>query len=84
MVSKIIVGRIRPLISKLISLVQAAFVLGKKGIDNVVITQELFYTLDRKKKGKQGYVVIKVDFEKAYDRMEWNFIHKVLQAFKFP
>ena len=57
-VSKIIVVRIRPLISKLISPVQATFVLGKKGIYNVVIAQELFYILDRKK-GKQGYMAIK-------------------------
>ena len=57
-VSKIIVGRIRPLINKLISPVQATFVPGRKGIDNVVIAQELFYTLDRKK-GKQGYMAIK-------------------------
>lgn len=82
-VSKIIVGRIRPLISKLVSLVQAAFVPSRKGIDSVVIAQEMFYALDRKK-GKQGYMAIKVDLEKAYDRMEWSFIHKVLQAFKFP
>ena len=39
--------------------------------------------MDRKK-GKQEYMAIKVDLEKAYDRMEWNFIHKVLQAFRFP
>ena len=57
-VSKIIVGRIRPVINKLISPVQATFVLGRKGIDNVVIAQELFYILDRKK-GKQGYMAIK-------------------------
>lgn len=82
-VSKIIVGRIKPLISKIISPIQTAFVPDRKGIDNVVIAQELFYALDRKK-GKQGYMAIKVDLEKAYDRMEWSFIHKVLQAFKFP
>ena len=57
-VSKIIVGRVRPLISKLISPAQATFVPGRKGIDNVVIAQELFYTMDRKK-GKQGYMAIK-------------------------
>lgn len=82
-VSKIIVRRIRPLIIKLVSPIQAAFVPGRKSIDNVVITQELFYTLDRKK-GKEGYMAIKVDLEKTYDRLEWSFIHKVLQAFKFP
>lgn len=35
------------------------------------------------KKGKTRHMAIKVDIEKAYDRLEWNFIHKVLQAFHF-
>ena len=82
-VSKIIMGRIKPLISKLISPVQMAFVPGRKGIDNVMIVQELFSTLDRKK-GNEGYMSIKVDLEKAYDRLEWSFIHQVLIAFQFP
>ena len=56
---------------------------GRKGIDNVLVAQELFYALDRKK-GKEGYMAIKVDLEKAYDRLEWCFIHKVLQAYHFP
>lgn len=29
-------------------------------------------------------MAIKVDFEKAYDKLEWSFIHKVLQTFHFP
>ena len=83
MVSKIIVNRIRPHIGKLVALVQTAFVPGRKGIDNVLLAQELFYALDRKK-GKEGYMAIKVDLEKAYDRLEWSFVYKVLQAFHFP
>ena len=35
----------------------------------VLIAQELFYALDRKK-GKIGYMVVKLDLEKAYDRLE--------------
>ena len=81
--SKILVERIRPHINKLVSLIQTAFVPRRKGIDNVLIVQELFYALDRKK-GKEGYMVIKVDLEKAYNRLEWCFIHKVLQAYHFP
>ena len=81
--SKILVERIRHHINKLVSLIQTAFVPGRKGIDNVLIAQELFYALDRKK-GKEGYMATKVDLEKAYDRLEWCFIHKVLQAYHFP
>ena len=35
----------------------------------VLITQELFYALDRKK-GKIGYMALKLDLEKAHDRLE--------------
>ncbi|XP_075659165.1 uncharacterized protein LOC142629055 [Castanea sativa] len=82
-VSKILVARIRPLLSSLISPVQAAFVPGRKGMDNVLIAQELFHALD-KKKGKMGFMAVKLDLEKAYDHLEWGFIHRVLQAFHFP
>ena len=49
----------------------------------MLIAQEMIYAMD-KKKGKDGYMAIKVDLEKAYSRLEWSFIHKVLQAFHFP
>ena len=82
-ISKIIVARIKPLLADLISPVQSAFVPGRRGMDNVLIAQKLLYFLDHKK-GKMGYMAIKLDLEKAYDRLEWNFIHKVLRAFHFP
>lgn len=82
-VSKIIVESIRPHISKLVSPVQTTFVPRRKGINNVLIAQEPFYALD-KEKGKEGYMIIKIDLEKACDRIEWCFIHKMLQAYHFP
>jgi hypothetical protein len=36
-----------------------------------------------KKKGKSGWVAIKIDMEKAYDRLEWPFIINVLKCFGF-
>ena len=82
-VTKILVARFRPLLNRLVSLVQTAFVPGRRGTDNVLIAQELFHALD-KKKGKVGFMAVKLDLEKAYDRLEWSFIYRVLQAFHFP
>uniref|UniRef100_A0A2N9IUL5 RNase H type-1 domain-containing protein n=1 Tax=Fagus sylvatica TaxID=28930 RepID=A0A2N9IUL5_FAGSY len=74
-VTKSIVARIRPLLSNLISPFQAAFVPGRRGIDNVIIAQELIHSL-HKKKGAKGSFVVKIDLEKAYDRLEWSFIRE--------
>lgn len=55
MVTKIIVERIRPLLENVISLLQTTFVPSKKGIDNVIIMQELVHTLSKKKRQSQVY-----------------------------
>lgn len=56
--------------------------LGRRDLDNVVIAQELIYTLDRKK-GKMGFMASKVDPAKAYDHLEWSFIRNIRIAFWF-
>ena len=38
----------------------------------------------KKKGGKKGWMGLKIDMEKAYDRLEWCFLEKVLQGFGFP
>ena len=50
---------------------------GQKGIDNAIIMQELIHFITRKK-GKVGYMAIKIDLEKAYDKLEWSFIRDML------
>lgn len=70
--SKILVARIRPLLADLVSPFQTVYVLGRKGVDNVIIVQEIIHTMS-KKKGRGGLMVIKIDLKKAYDRLEWSF-----------
>jgi ribonuclease HI len=82
-VTKIIVLRLRPLLNHLISPLQTAFVPGRKGLDNMIIVQELVHSLSLKK-GKVGFMAIKIDLEKAYDRLEWHFIRDMLIFFKIP
>ena len=76
-VTKVIVARLRPYLDKLISPLQEAFVPGRKGIDNAIIAQEVIHSIN-KKKGKVGYMALKIDLEKVYDKLEWSFIKDML------
>lgn len=81
-VAKILVQRIIPLLIGFISPMQATFLEGRRDFDNVIIAQELIYSLGRRK-GKEGYMVVKIDLEKTYDHLEWSFIRMVLIHFGF-
>ena len=77
MITKIIVAWLRPMLDKLVSPIQSAFVPGRKGVNNAIIVQEIIHTIS-KRKGRVGYMEIKVDLEKAYDKLEWSFIQETL------
>lgn len=61
----------------------ASFLPGRCGTDNVIIIQEIINRFNVQK-GSTGHMIIKLDLEKPYDRLEWDFIRKVLHFFNFP
>lgn len=77
-VSKVIANRLKRVLPNLISGTQCSFVPGRQGIDNVIIVQEMLHTM-KMKKGKKGYMVIKLDLEKAYDRVNLDFLAIILK-----
>ena len=79
-ITMIIVGRLRPYLDKLIAPCQAAFIPGRRGVDNAIIVQEIIPSME-KTKGKGGYMALKIDLEKAYDKLEWSFIRDTLLRF---
>ena len=82
-VTKILVARIRTYLDKLVSPLQSAFVSGRRSVDNVIVMQEIIHTISNKK-GQVGYMAIKVDLKKAYDKIEWSFIGEVLINANLP
>ena len=58
-----------PHMPNLISPCQTAFMADRRGSDNVIIAQEIIYSLNKRKR-KEGFMVVKIDLEKAYDRLE--------------
>lgn len=67
----------------MISPTQCTFVPRRQITDNIVIVQEMLHTM-RKKQGRVGYMAIKIDFEKAYDRLRWSFIRDSLVEMRLP
>ena len=52
-------------------------------MDNAIIAQEVIHTI-RRKRGRVGYMALKIDLEKAYDKLEWNFIRVMLIRANLP
>ena len=76
-------ARLRPLLPGLVSPLQTTFVLGQRGVDNAIIVQQIIHSMSRKR-GRSGSMAIKIDLEKAYDRLEWSFIRDTLTLLKIP
>lgn len=80
--SKLLANRIRPLLDKIISEAQAAFVPGRWIAKNSILAHEVGHYM-KKKSGKGGFIGIKVDMAKAYDSIEWSFLINVLNSLGF-
>jgi len=78
-ITKMMVIRLKSVISKLIGPAQASFIPGRLSIDNIVVVQEAVHSM-RRKKGRKGWMLLKLDLEKAYDRIRWDFLEETLQA----
>ena len=79
---KIVVNRMRPLLDKLVSPYQSAFIPTRSIHDNILLTHEILHKF-KNCKGKTAWAALKIDIKKAYDRLEWDFITKCLQELGF-
>ena len=81
-ISKIMVSKLRPLLERLVSPCQSAFTPGRWIAENQLIVHELLHSF-KKRKVKGGFLAMKLDLQKAYDRVNWHFLRAVLINFGF-
>ncbi|CAM8950720.1 unnamed protein product [Rhodiola kirilowii] len=77
-ITKLIVQRLQPLLSQIISIYQSAFVKGRIITDNVVVAHEIAHFLKSRRDDDNYFASLKVDMSKAYDRVEWPFLEQLL------
>lgn len=81
-ITKIMTLILKPLLNLILSSSQFGFVEGRFGIDNIIICQEVLYSF-KLKKGVVGWLMAKLDLNKAYDKLEWPFLQSCLRHLGF-
>lgn len=68
LISKILTNQLKLVLPSIISKHQSAFVPRRLIMDNTLVAYEALHTMATRMKGRKGYMAIKVDMSKAYDR----------------
>ncbi|RVW90818.1 LINE-1 reverse transcriptase-like [Vitis vinifera] len=80
LLAKVLANRLKKVLEKVVSGDQNAFVRGKQILDASLIANEV---IDFWHKRKEKGLICKLDIEKAYDSINWNFLMKVLLKMGF-
>jgi hypothetical protein len=79
---KLLANRLKPLLSKIIYPFQTAFVPGRYIQDNSIFSHEMLHSL-KNKRGKGGFMAVNIDMEKAFEKMEWDFLLIIMEKLGF-
>ena len=81
--SKAIANRLKKFLPSIISDTQSPFVHGRLIIDNALVAFKSMYHINQKRGGKMGTMALKLDMSKAYDRVEWVWLEKIMCTLGF-
>jgi hypothetical protein len=74
--TKVLINRLTSVAHKVIQLTQTTFLPDRNIMEEVIILHETIHELHRK---KHSGVIFKIDLEKAYNKVKWPFVRKVLE-----
>ncbi|GAU39170.1 hypothetical protein TSUD_372700 [Trifolium subterraneum] len=79
-ISKLLANRLKWVLGKVISNCQSAFLPQRQILDGVVVLNEI---IDLAKRSKDECLLFKVDFERAYDTVNWGFLGRMMVKMGF-
>jgi len=79
--AKVLANRLRSVVGSVVSESQSAFVKGKQILDGILIANE---AVDEARRLNKELLLFKVDFEKAYDSVDLQYLDVVMANMNFP
>jgi len=79
-IAKVLANRLKTVLEKVISKSQSAFIKGRQILDPILIANEC---IDSQIRSREPGVICKMDLEKAYDHVNWDFLLYVLRRCGF-
>ena len=83
LIAKVLANRLKPRLPQLISETQSAFMSERLITNNILVAHETLHHLKSKRFGKIGFMALKLDMRKAYDKVEWKFLEQIMQKMGF-
>lgn len=82
-ISKTLVYKLKLVLGKCISKEQSTFVEWRSILDNVLVATEIIHHMKCKNKGKSGEMTLKIDVNKAFEKIELNYLLSVMTKMGF-
>ena len=82
-VFKVLANRLKKILPHIISMSQSAFLPDRLITDNVLVAFETMHCINQRSKGKEGLMAIKLDMSKAFDRIEWFCLERIMEKLGF-
>jgi hypothetical protein len=79
-IAKVLTARLASVIDSLVASTQSAFIKGGLLVDGVVVINKV---VDLARRNGQSCLIFRVDFEKAYNSVDWSFLDYMLDRFGF-
>ncbi|KAL8114291.1 hypothetical protein AgCh_021226 [Apium graveolens] len=80
---KVLANRLKEVLPGIIAENQSAFVDGRNITYNFLVAFEVIHHMRNKKRGQDGEITLKLDVSKAYDRVDWSYLHQRMVVMGF-